>query len=79
MRAIQIKFLQPTNKNSSRLKAFSQLRDSLYETYDHNEEFEDQAKKLVIKYIKKMEWYNIKISGFGSLPNGDFVATLESK
>lgn len=74
MKAIQIKYLGPTNTKGARLVAFTEAgRLTESRTYDDNADV--QAKKLATHYIRKMGW-NTKITGFGTLPNGDYVATI---
>ena len=77
MKAILIKHLSATNKLGSRLKAETEAM-TLIEARNHLNP-EDQSLLLAEKYIKKANWDNCKISGFGTLPNGDYVVTLESK
>lgn len=74
MKAIQIKYLSPTNTKGSRLKAFTDA-GSITEALDYSYSIEQQAEKLAARYIKKKNWQS-KITGFGCLPNGDFVATI---
>jgi len=75
MKAIQIKYLSPTNTRGSRFKAFTDA-GSMIEPMDYSLKPCEQARQLADKYIEKMGWPS-KVSGFGSLPNGDYVATIE--
>ena len=75
MKAIQIKYLSPTNTRGSRFKAFTDA-GSMTEPMDYSLEPCEQARQLADKYIQKMGWSS-KVSGFGSLPNDDYVATIE--
>lgn len=74
MKAIQIKYLGPTNTLGSRLKAFTEA-GSITEPRDYALGPSEQARKLADKYIQKMGWES-KVTGFGSLPNQDYVATI---
>ena len=73
-KAIQIRYLSPTNTKGSRLKAFTDAK-SITEPLDYEMNIEDQAFALAVNYVHRMGW-NRRITGFGGLPNGDFVATL---
>ena len=76
MKAIQIKFLPATNTKGSRLKAWCDAPFGwIVEQMDYGMENRDQALALAEALIKKLEW-DCKVVGFGTLPNGDFVATL---
>jgi len=73
MKAIQIKYLGATNTKGVRLKAFTEA-GSITESREYGNEPSDQARALADRYCAKYDWG--KVSGFGSLPNGDYVATL---
>lgn len=74
MKAIQIKYLAPTNTRGSRLKAFTDA-GSMTEGLDYSLSIEKQAADLAARYVRKQQWQS-KITGFGCLPNGDYVATI---
>ena len=74
MKAIQIKYLSPTNTRGSRFKAFTDA-GSMVEPMDYALNPSEQARQLADKYIEKMGWQS-KVTGFGSLPNQDYVATI---
>jgi hypothetical protein len=74
MKAIQIKYLGPTNTRGSRLKAFTDA-GSMTEAVDYTYSIKQQAETLAARYVKKQQWQS-KITGFGCLPNGDYVATI---
>ena len=74
MKAIQIRYLGPTNARGSRFKAWTDA-GSMTVSYDYALGGEGTARKLVEDYCHKMEWFGLNI-GFGMLPNGDYVATL---
>jgi len=75
MKAIQIKYLSPTNTRGSRFKAFTDA-GSMIEPMDYRLNPSQQARLRADKSIEKMGWPST-VSGFGSLPNDDYVATIE--
>jgi hypothetical protein len=81
MKAIQIKYLPATNFKGSRMKAWTEGGNSItvpfqYEISDDLARAQDVAQEL----INKMGWdAHSKITGMGTLPNGDWVATLGGK
>lgn len=80
MKAIQIKYLPPTNTKGARLKAFTEGGMFAIVPRDYALNAEDQAKKLVKTFINSRDnWDHVKVSGFGTLPNGDYVATIKGK
>lgn len=74
MKAILIKYLSATNTQGARLKATTEA-GSLIEPIDYALNDDQQFKQLANRYIKHVGWECI-VSGFGTLPNGDCVATL---
>lgn len=74
MKAIQIKYVGPTDKKGSYYKATAEGNNSLCQSYDHALSDEQQARDLAQMYSDAFGWGNIY--GFGCLPNGDYVATL---
>lgn len=76
MKAIQVKVLAPTNTRGSRLKAWAEGLKGIVCERDYEFDLTFQAESMVNIFIKEMGWEHIKITGFGSLPNGDWVATL---
>lgn len=80
MKAIQVKFLGPTNTKGSRWKAFVDGGNQVTVSTDYALNSDENALQAATKLLYKMGWNdNSKINGFGSLPNGDYVATLTSK
>ena len=77
MKAIQIKYLPPTDHKGGRLKAFTEA-GSLTKPRNPALNLDKQAMALAEAYIFKKGW-NARLSGFGVLPNGDYVATLENE
>ena len=74
MKAIQIKYLSATNTKGARYKAWTEA-GSLTEAYDYSLDHKDNALALAKAYCAKFGWSEPK--GIGSIPNGDYVATLE--
>ncbi len=74
MKAIQIRYLGATNTKGARLKAWTDA-GALIQSREYSEDVGQQARELAKNYISKMGW-DTGISGFGQLPNGDYVATL---
>lgn len=76
MKAIQIKYLPPTNFKAARMKAWTEGGNNVTVPFQHeiscdNARAEDVAQEL----IYRMGW-NVMIAGIGTLPNGDWVAVL---
>ena len=75
MKAIQIKYMGPTNTKGARWKVWAMGNKAKY--YDRDYEFDgkDDANFCVSAYLKYLGWDNNFI--IGTLPNGDYVAVLE--
>ncbi len=73
-KAILIKYMPATNTRGVRLKATTEA-GTLEEGRTYENEPDEQARQLAEKYIKHVGWF-VKITGFGTLPNGDYVATI---
>jgi hypothetical protein len=74
MKAIQIKYLGATDTKCARLKAWTDA-GTLTVPRDYGLNTDEQALQLAEQYIKKQDWGS-SVGGFGTLPNGDYVATL---
>jgi len=74
-RAIQVKYIGPTNIRGARVKAFVSKNLTVTLFYDYSKSDDDNMLSVANKLIKKLDW-PIKISGSGSLPNGDHVFTI---
>jgi hypothetical protein len=74
MKAIQIRYYGPTNTKGSRFKAWTEA-GSMTVPYDYALGADGTVRKLAEDYCQKMEWLGMKLN-FGTLPNGDHVATL---
>ena len=74
MKAIQIKYLGATNTKGARLKAWTEA-GFLTVSRDYGLDADEQALQLAEQYIKEIGWGS-SVGGFGTLPNGDYVATL---
>lgn len=74
MKAIQIKYLAPTDTKGSRLKVWAEgVKPKIYgRNYDVSGEFD--AENCAKEYAKDMNWFNPLV--FGMLPNGDYVAVM---
>lgn len=70
MKAIQIKY----DTKGARLKAWTEA-GALTSPRDYGLNADEQALQLAEQYIQKQDW-GCSVGGFGSLPNGDYVATL---
>lgn len=75
MKAIQIRYLAATNTKPTRLKAFTDA-GAITECRDYALNADDQARRLADKYNRDVFWSTSELSGFGELPNGDYVATI---
>ena len=73
MQAIQIKYLSATNTKGARIKATTSA-GSYTEARDYSLDFDQQARAMAFTYCQERDWPTPK--GFGTLPNGDYVATL---
>jgi len=74
MKAIQIKYLSATNTKPARLKAWTSAGQIIV-SVDNTIEINVNAEMLAIHYAE-IKFGTPKISGFGSLPNGDWCATF---
>ena len=79
MKAIQIKYLGATDTMPSRLKAWAEGMKAIVLPIDHDHEIRYQALSMANVFIKQYWGISIVVSGFGCLPNGDYVATLKGK
>jgi len=75
MKAIQIKYMSETATKGVRLKAFTSAA-TITEERDYSIDADVQAKRLADKYNRDIFWSTSEITGFGTLPNGDYVATI---
>jgi hypothetical protein len=76
MQAILIKYLPATNTQGVRLKASARV-GKLIEGRKYELECDQQARELAIRFAREMYMDGgFPITGFGMLPNGDYVATL---
>lgn len=77
MKAIQITYIPATNKRDTWLKAWTEA-GHISEPISYDIDADKQAKRLARRYARELGW-EVRISGFGTLPNGDWVATLGAK
>lgn len=71
MKAIEVKILA-----GMRFKAVVRDGKSLIESRDYSRDFDVQARELCERYIKEVWEGGEIISGFGVLPNGNYVCTV---
>lgn len=76
MKAIQVKYLGPTNTKPSRWKAFVEGGASATLSYDYALNSDGNARQAAQQLIDKLQW-QYAITGSGSLPNGDYVFTIK--
>ena len=76
MKAIQVKYLAPTDCKGARFKAFIK-GNSVTEPYNYIGTAEEQSIYVAELLIKKLGWDNTKVSGVGVLPNEDYVITIQ--
>ena len=72
-KAILIKYLPGTATQAPRLKATTEA-GNLIESVNDEMDLADQALRLARQYVRDRNWSTV--TGFGQLPNGDFVATI---
>ena len=75
MKAIQIKYMSETATKGARLKAFTEA-GTITEARDYSINDDVQARRLADKYNRDIFWSTSELTGFGTLPNGDYVATI---
>ncbi len=79
MKAIQIRYMGATDTKPSRLKAIiADMEESFVEHIDHELDLTDQAYRMAERIILNLHW-DVVITGFGALANGDWVATIGNK
>ena len=79
MKAIQTKYLGPTNSRGSRIKAFDEDNNQVTIPYPYALSGEDVHRKAADALMFKMGWEdNCEIIGSGSIKNG-YVFTLAFK
>jgi hypothetical protein len=76
MKAIQIKYLPPTDTLGSRWKVWADGVGSITEHYDYAFNNDVQVEALANDFAQA-KW-NIGIMGIGTLPNGNYVALLSN-
>lgn len=74
MKALLVKYLPVTNHKEARLKLIVEGFKSETVSRDYCLEVNDQAQSIMQDFCNKQQW---KLKGFGTLPNGDFVGTLQ--
>ena len=74
MKAIQVKYLPPTNTKGARWKSFAEGGASVTLSREYALNHDEDARRVAIALTTKMEW--ARPTGAGCLPNGDYVFTL---
>lgn len=77
MKAIQVKYLGPTNKKGSRVKAFAEGVKTVTLAYDYSNDYFNLAHKAAIILCQKNDWPTTLIGG--QLPNNDYVFVFTNK
>lgn len=75
MKAIVVKYLAATDTKGVRLKAVARDVKSVTLSRDYSLDYGDDAMRAAKALVDAYGWGEIK--GSGTLPNGDFVATLQ--
>lgn len=78
MKAIQVRYLGPTNNRGSRFKAFVANGASVTVPYHYGASTDDNARIAADALMDKLAWAGVAVNGMGSLPNGDYVFTLSA-
>jgi len=74
MKAIQIRYYGPTNTKGSRYKAWTDA-GAIITAFNYALDADENARAAAVEYAR-VKFNRDGIQGFGSLPNGDYVATL---
>lgn len=77
MKAIQIKYMGPTDTKGARWKVWAEGVKAKYYSRDYEFDGQVDANFCVSAYLKCCGWNNNFV--MGTLPNGDYVAVLERK
>lgn len=76
MKAIQVRYLPPTNARGTRWKAWAEGGASVVIARDYGLDGAADARRAADALREKMGWS--PITGAGVLPNGDYVFTMGS-
>lgn len=76
MKAIQVKYLGPTNYKGARLKAFANGVPAITESLNDALNIDEQAMYLAGKLADRHNWLNGCHLRQGTLPNGDYCHVL---
>lgn len=74
MKAIQIKYMGPTNTKGARWKVWAEGVPAKIFNRNHDLSSEFDAENCAKEFAKDMNWFNPLV--FGTLPNGDHVAVM---
>lgn len=76
MKAIQVRYLPPTDFKGTRMKAFVEGGESVTVPFQYEiSSDEARAHDVAIELINRLGW-NVKITGSGMIANGDYVFTI---
>ena len=75
MKAIQIKYMGPTNTKGARWKVWAIDNKAQYYNRDYALNHDNDAIQCATAYENSLGWFNPMV--FGTLPNGDYVAVLK--
>lgn len=76
MKAIQTKYLGPTNTRGARIKASAEGVPSRFYPYDYNWDASDGHRRAAIQFIGALGWgKNWRVQGLasGALPDGSYA------
>lgn len=80
MKAIQTRYLAPTNHRGARVKAFAKGGNQVIGVWGYGLSVYDNHRIAACRLMCKMDWIeHSKISGHGVLPCGDHVFTMTDK
>lgn len=71
MKAIQVKYLAPTNNRGSRFKVSAEGVKSITRSFNHEWDASKNAEHYAYELCKINDWQGLLVSG--QLPNGDYV------
>jgi len=81
MKAIQVRYLEATNRRGPRMKATCEGCKSSTISYEYSLSAEKNARMAAVMLLVRQNWLDhAEVDGCGTLPNGkDWVFTLKHK
>jgi hypothetical protein len=77
MKAIQVRYLPATNFKGSRVKAFTEGKNSIVIPFLYEISSDElRAIHAAEELISRLNW-SVSIAGAGQLPNGDWAVTIK--